>query len=485
MNPLPQCASCGVSLLPSRLMAPLIAGFLVVALRAGADPEFAPLFQDHAVIQCDKPIPIWGRAAPGEHVNVSFAGQTVGATAGADGRWIAVLAPLAANAAGGDLTVGGKTVLTAHDVVVGEVWLCSGQTNMEFTVDGAGPVYRVKDAAAEVALARYPLIRHFKVARQASATPAQFVPGEWSVCSPASVGRFTAVGYFFARELFLRLGVPIGIINSTWSGTPIEAWMSPVALGAFPGFANGHQAEGAGPRGEDPWVPSSLFNGMIHPLLPYSVRGVIWYQGESNVGHAKVYAAQFQALIAAWRSHFGEGDLPFFWAQLANFSPPKGEPPGQWSLLREAQSKALTLASTGQAITIDIGEAGNIQPGNKQEVGRRLALIAKAKVYSIPVDYSGPVFSRATAEGPAMRVQFRFAEEGLTASGKPLQSFEVAGADRAFHSASASIQGDTVLVRSAAVPQPVAVRYAWSDAPEANLYNGAGLPAAPFRSDDW
>ena len=451
---------------------------------AAPAPELAPLFQDRAVLQREKPVPVWGRAAPGEHVSVSFAGQTVGATAGSDGRWIAVLAPLAENAAGSDLTVSGKAAVTLHDVVVGEVWLCAGESNMEFAVDD-GPSYRVENAAAEVAAARFPLIRQFKVARQAAAAPMESVSGAWSACTPATVGRFTAVGYFFARELFTRLGTPVGIINSTWSGTPIEAWMSPVALAAFPGLPNGHPAAGTDPGGADPRTPGSLFNGMIQPLLPYAIRGAVSYQGESNVGRASLYAAQFPALITSWRAHFGGGDFPFLWVQLANFLPPaqgRGDP---WASLREAQSKALSLPSTGQAVAIDIGEPGSMCPRNKREVGRRLALIAKAMVYSIPVEHSGPVFSRAIPEGPAVRVEFQFAGEGLTASGKPLQSFEVAGADRVFHPAQAAIRGDTVVVRSPAVAQPVAVRYAWHNAPEANLYNGAGLPAAPFRSDDW
>ncbi len=473
-------------MLPFRLAALALAASPGLALPPAAAPELAPLFQDHAVLQREKPVPVWGRAAPGEHVSVSFAGQTVGATAGPEGRWIAVLAPLAENASGADLTVGGKTAsVTLHDIVVGEVWLCSGQSNMEFAVDDGSPAYRVDNAAAEVAAARYPLIRHFKVARQAAPVPMESAPGEWSPCSPQTVGRFTAVGYFFARDLFVRLGVPIGIVNSTWAGTPIEAWMSPAALASVPGSPGGRSFAGADPRGGDPSAPSSLFNGMIQPLLPYAIRGAVWYQGEGDAGRAPLYALQFPALINAWRSHFGEGDFPFLWVQLANFSP-KGEGPAdQWAYLREAQARALALPSTGQAVAIDIGDPANMHPRNKREVGRRLALIAKAEVYSIPVDYSGPVFSSATGEGPAIRVQFRFAADGLTASGRPLQSFEVAGADRVFHPASAAIRGDSVIVRSPAVAQPVAVRYAWRNAPDANLYNGAGLPAAPFRSDDW
>ena len=455
-----------------------------MAVPSGAAPELASLFQDHAVLQRDKPVPIWGRAAPGEHVTVSFAGQRIGATAGPDGRWVAVLAPLAASSLGADLTVAATAAVTVHDVIVGEVWLCSGEANMEFSVDSS-PAYRVENAASEVAAASQPLVRQFKVARQASAAPMESAGGDWKACTPDTVGQFSGVGYFFARELFARLGVPVGLVNATWSGTPIESWMSPAALAGFPGYSNGHQAVGATPGRMDPWVPSCLFNGMIHPLLPYALRGALWYQGESNVGRAAAYAAQFPALITSWRSHFGDADLPFLWVQLegsAARSSGSGEP---WASLREAQSRALSLPATGQAVAIDIGEGGIPDLRNKREVGRRLALIAKATVYSIPVDDSGPAFSRASQEGAALRVHFLFAGEGLTAGGKPLQSFEVAGADRVFHPASVVIQEDSVIVQSPVVRQPVAVRYAWRNAPEANLYNGAGLPAAPFRSDDW
>jgi sialate O-acetylesterase len=302
------------------------------------------------------------------------------------------------------------------------------------------------------------------------------------MCFPESVGSFTAVGYFFAKDLNERLNVPIGLINCTWAGTPIESWMSPDALAAA---ANGHALPGAASGNGDPLLPASLYNGMIHPLTGFPIAGVIWYQGEANVGHAAEYAVQFPALIKGWRAQFGEGDFPFLWVQLANYNPPGAPAGAQWAYLREAQSKALALPMTGQAITIDIGENGNIQPKNKQEVGRRLALIAKAQVYSVAVDDSGPVFDKAEVDGSSMKVHFLFAGEGLTASGKPLQSFELAGADKVFHPAGAVIRGDTIIVRSAQVLRPVAVRYGWRNAPDANLFNGAGLPAAPFRSDAW
>ena len=454
------------------------AGALAIPVLAA--PELDALFQDHAVLQCDKPVPVWGRAAPGEHVSVAFAGQTVGATAGPDGRWIVVLAPLPANPSGSELTVSGKGSVLVRDVVVGEVWLCSGEGGMEFPVDGGrGPVSRVSDAAAEVAGAHYPLIREFKVATQWSDRPAESVRGDWKACSPETVGQFSAVGYFFARDLHSRLGVPFGIINSARAGTPVVSWMSLLAL------VGRTAAPDVTPGPGGPSTPGSSFNGMIHPLLQYAIRGLIWYQGDSDAGQAAAYAVQFPELITAWRTHFGQADLPFFWVQLEGDDPPGEGLDDARAHLREAQSRALVLPGTGQAVAIDIGGAGKAQGRNMQEVGRRLSLIAKARVYSIPVDYSGPVFREITIDGPSVRVRFSSGGDGLTASGRPLQSFEVAGADRVFHPAAAVIQGDSVVVRSIAVGKPVAVRYAWRNASAANLYNGAGLPAAPFRSDDW
>jgi sialate O-acetylesterase len=432
---------------PFRVFLPLAA----LAVTAMAAPELAPLFQDHAILQRDVPVAIWGRAAPGEHLSVAYAGQKLGTTADASGRWIVVLAPLSASSSGADLVVAGTTTLTIHDLLVGEVWLCAGGSGMEYS-------------APDVARPMNPLIRGFKVARQEAGTPMETAGGDWKLSSAASAPEFSTVGYFFARDLFERLGVPIGIVDCSASEGSIEAWMSPAALAAV----NRPAPAGA----------SRLFNGMIHPLLPYAMRGIAWYQGEADVGHAADYAAQFPALVKAWRSHFGADDLPFLWVQLAgpNSTARSGE---AWAMFREAQSAALSLPLTGQAVAVDVGDSGRI------EIARRLALLAKAKAYSIPVDYSGPVYSDSAVEGPAIRVHFNFAGEGLTASGKPLQSFEIAGADRVFHPAAASIQGDTVVVRSPAVRQPVAVRYAWRAAAEGNLYNGAGLPAPPFRSDDW
>jgi sialate O-acetylesterase len=463
---------------------------LLAATALRADVALAPLFGDHAVLQQGMPAPVWGRAEPGEHVTVSFAGRQVGATAGADGRWTALLGPLPAAAEGADLVVAGpKSALTRHDVVVGEVWLCSGQSNMEFPVnDSHNGQFILQNAAAEVAAARDPLIRQFEVGRRPAPAPADEAEGSWAPCSPETVGKFTAVGYFFARELRRRLGVPVGIIDSTWGGTPLEAWTGARTLAGDPAFAVVAErwAQGSPVYLHRPsWEPGSLYNGMIAPLLPCALRGALWYQGESNANRAAEYHRLFAAMIGEWRESFGQAELPFYWVQLAAYVDPKQPQDVSWAYLREAQAQTLSLPGTGMAVAMDIGDAKTIHPHDKQEVGRRLALIAKAKAYGITGDYSGPLFESAEREGPALRVHFRYADNGLTSAEKPLQSFEVAGADRKFFPAAATIAGATVLVRAPEVPAPVAVRYAWRDYAEANLFNGAGLPAAPFRSDGW
>jgi sialate O-acetylesterase len=513
--------------MPRRLL--LFVALLPLAVRA--DVTLAPLFTDHAVLQQDKAVPVWGRAAPGEPVAVTFRDQTVRATAGKDGSWIVYLAPLKPGAPA-ELVVSGKNTLRLQDVVVGEVWVCSGQSNMEFTVGGPpGAVYRVDHADEEVAAAHYPLIRQFKVERAVAAQPADTAHGAWVVCSPDTVGQFTAVGYFFARDLAQKLGVPVGIINSTWGGTAIESWLSDTALKSDPAFAvvdgrwaraladapakkAGREAllatlakeeaaaKAAGPvqyaeflknkswlpplPGPDsPDTPRGLFNGMINPLLPGAIRGILWYQGEANVSRPGEYGRLLTALITHWRLHWGQGDLPFYWVQLPNYKDPGDASGVAWARLREAQAQALALPNTGMAVTIDLGDPDNIHPRNKQEVGWRLALIARHHVYDIPGDWTGPVFKTARREGATLRVIFDHASNGLLAHEKPLAGFVIAGADRRFHPAAARIDGGTVVVSAPEVPEPVAVRYAWADAPDANLFDGAGLPAAPFRSDDW
>jgi sialate O-acetylesterase len=511
--------------------------FLFLTGSLQADVVLAPLFRDHAVLQRDKAVPVWGRADPGEPVTVGFRQHSAVTITAADGGWIVLLPPLAAEEKGAELRVTGRNRVVVRDVIVGDVWLCSGQSNM------AWPVESSLNAAAEVAAANHPLIRQFKVDAATAENPQQTVGGSgWQAASPATAGKFSAVAYFFARELQPKIGVPIGLINSTWGGTPIESWLAPASLSGNPSFAvvasrweqrlaaypelklaydvelpRWEKAEAAalaaGPEAHRQFVlenvepqrpagptspqrPSSLYNAMIHPLLPFAVRGILWYQGESNAPRAREYAALFNTLIRDWRVAFGQGEIPFLWVQLANYRQPSprhtkwfGTDPAlhgaSWAYLREAQQRALVLPATGQAVTIDVGDPDDIHPRNKQEVGRRLALLAESVAYRRTVVSSGPVYVRAVREGPALRVHFSQIAGGLMATGGAVRSLEVAGADHVFQSAEGRIEGDTLIASTPAVAEPVAVRYAWANAPQANLGNADGLPAAPFRSDDW
>lgn len=447
----------------------LLLGVAAASPGRSAPPELAPLFRDHAVLQCDKPVPVWGRAKPGQHVRVAFGGQKAETVADKAGRWKLELAPLSATSQGSDLSVSAGETVTVHDVVVGEVWIAAGSSNMELSV--AESLAPARPSVPPEQATRLLLLRQFRVPHHATGAPAETTAGDWSPCSAQAVGGFSAVGYGFARELLNRLAVPFGIIQVTWSGAPLSSWRPGTSVGPAP----------AGDL--DPRIASAVYHGMVSPLVPYAVRGVLWYHGEEDVSRASDYASGFPAMIGEWRSAFGQGDLPFLWVQLAGFRPPSNTPPGQWAALRQAQSRALSLPATGQVVAIDQGEPVNPRPRGKAEVIRRLVLIAKNNVYAIPEDCSGPAFLSAQALGPSLRVRFLHAADGLTASGRPLQAFELAGPDGVFHKATAVIDEDSVVVRSPEVRQPTAVRYAWSDYPDANLFNGAGLPAAPFRSN--
>jgi sialate O-acetylesterase len=483
--------------------------------------SLAPLFGDQAVLQRDRPLPVWGGAAPGESVAVTLRGRTERTVADSDGRWMVRFRPFAASSEPADLVAVGETAaVTARGVLVGDVWLASGQSNMEWPVSG------VRQAAEEMSAANFPLIRHLKVERTVALAPSGIVPtGGWRTASPQSVGDFSAVGYFFAREIHRKLGVPLGIVNSTWGGTPVESWMSdaarrstslgeklearwrqamsewpPERVARYPSdMATWEQAEAKAKASgtpnplvwpqppatnDSPVLPGGLYNAMIAPLLPAALRGVLWYQGEANVERPGEYAELFAAMINSWRQAWAQADLPFYFVQLANYRDTNATMGPSWPLLREAQAQALALPATGMAVTIDIGQAEDIHPTNKQDVGRRLALIAEAGTYGQPVDCSGPVFAGATPEGSALRVRFKHTGSHLVAQGQQVQSLELAGADRIFHAATGAIEGATLLVSSPAVPNPLTVRYAWTDAPTANLYNPAGLPAAPFRVDN-
>jgi sialate O-acetylesterase len=506
--------------LPLRLaLLPLLLALLPAGAALRADVAPAALFCDGAVLQRGVPVPVWGRATPGEKITVAFAGRTLATAAGADGKWRVVLPAMPGSGEPRDLLVSGNNRLVIKNVVVGEVWLAAGQSNMEH------PLRRTYSGEFETAAALRPAVRHFKVGRKVSHVPLEEAGGQWVEATAAGAGDFTAVGYHFAGALWRALGVPVGIIDSSWGGTRIEAWMDRAASGAANGAEFGliykrwnetlknhpaararHEAARAawekerdtaaangapfsrrppaappGPGHQD--TPSGLYNAMIHPLTPGAIKGVIWYQGESNAGRADEYRALFPALIRGWRGAFAQGDFPFYWAQLANYKH-NGPDKTDYAFLREAQAAALVLPRTGQAVTIDIGDVNDIHPRDKRETGERLARLALARDYGFAgITDRGPEFLRAGRERDGLRVFFAPAKSPLASPRGVLPAgFELAGADGAWHPATARIEGRTVLVTAPAAPSPVAVRYAWKNAPEAGLFNEAGLPAAPFRA---
>jgi sialate O-acetylesterase len=628
-----------------------------------ADPVLPGLFSDHLVLQRGREVPVWGWADPGEKITVTMAGVSRDTIARKDGRWKITLPAMKA---GGPflITVQGRKAVFLKDVLVGEVWVLSGQSNMAFALHGA------EDAATEIPAANHPEIRLFTVPEKDALEAQQNVAAGWKICSPATAEPFSAVAYFFGRELFKKLGVPIGLIHSSWPGTGAEDWASEASLRAEPelkslldhwesadarskqlargpadfeiefddfelikdgqepggsaatsfsnfddgaartsfgsdwtynwqGAANaafdlaqpgrggsGFAARVSGkldageesrlqaaysPDGlpvdlsayagirfyyrgkgtfrirslqptiydwddygtgaiaagsewqpitiwfkdlkQDGWgimmpftqqslsgftievlraqesverPPSGLYQGMIAPLIPYAIRGAVWYQGEGNADRAYQYRKLLPALIKGWRDSWGEGDFPFLIVQLPNFGERKTEPGGnEWAELREAQLMALRLPNTGLAVTIELGEAGNVHPHKKAEVGRRLAVWALGTTYAQPNVPSGPLYESMKIEGEQIRLRFRNVGGGLEVHGTQLQGFAVAGADRVFHWADARIDGETIVVSSSLVAAPVAVRYGWAGNPECNLFNHDGLPASPFRSDDW
>jgi len=628
-------------------------------------PFLHPLFSDHAVLQRGVKVPVWGWASPGTKVTVTFGGQTKTAVAQPDGKWMVYLNSMPANTQPGTLTVTSSTgnqTVTLRDVLVGDVWLCSGQSNMEMGI-------AVCNATNDIAQANFPLVRLLTVPHLITTSPVQAVECRWLPCSPATVlqgswGGFSAAGFFFGRELYQHLNIPIGLIHSSWGGTIAEAWTSAEALqplGDFderlqkvaatrnakkrdfdaeyeqwcrtndPGttqnwaapevdangwksvkmpqpfeqaglpdfdgivwfrhtfdlpsrwtgqalklglgpiddidttFLNGAKvgqmnrydlnrvysvpsellkpgrnvislrvldtggaggftgsadqmflkpSAGAEPSslslaGEwqmrdsapltklsapptpadaaNPNVVTVLYNGMIAPLLPFAIKGAIWYQGESNADRAYQYRRLLPTMIGDWRHRFGVGDFPFYIVQLAAFQATQPAPrQNDWAELREAQAMtAKSVPNSGLAVAIDIGEANDIHPKNKAEVGRRLALCALAQTYGQKIEFSGPWYKSSKAEGKTIRLSFDHVDGGLVAKDGQLRGFAIAGEDRKFVWAQASIDGKQVVVSAPEVEKPVAVRYAWDINPVCNLYNQAGLPAVPFRTDDW
>jgi sialate O-acetylesterase len=445
---------------------------------AAAAVKLPALFNNNMVLQRGQPVPVWGWADKREEIKVTLgaAVQERVTHAGDDGRWKVVLDKLDV---GKPLTLAVKgssgDTITLRNILVGEVWVCSGQSNMEM---GIGACNHAKE---EIAAAQYPEMRLFHVARTKTTEPATDVQGQWAICAPENICKpgwagFSAAAYYFGRQLHKELGVPVGLIQTSWGGTPAEFWTSRKALAATPSLKS------LASHGDS----STLYNGMIAPLTPYAIRGAIWYQGESNVSRAYQYRTLFPAMIADWRAAWGQGDFPFGFVQIAPFRY-AGQNPANCAELWEAQ--LLTLKSTphaGMAVTMDIGDVKDIHPKNKKDVGRRLALWALAKVYGREIVYSGPIYRSMAVEGDKIRLQFDHIGGGLIASGgKPPAEFTIAGADQKFVPAVAAIDGDTIVVHSDQVAQPVAVRYAWRDDAAANLANKEGLPAMPFRTDQW
>jgi sialate O-acetylesterase len=467
-------------------------------------------FSDHMVFQRGQKIRVWGMAEPGTTITVSLNGKTAKGKTNAKGRWQVSL-PAMKEGGPYELEVkAGDEKIVLKDVYIGEVWIASGQSNMWW------PVSESMNAEEEIKQANYPQIRLLQVPLKTSTELQWDVECKWQVCSPETVKDFSAVAYFFARELYKNLNVPIGMIHSSVGGTPAEAWTSYKTLKSNPMFKplleiwkkydqevkkwqrDVEKAKKEGkpepphpqaPFGLDPqwaecWRPSALYNAMIAPFTPYPIRGAIWYQGESNVGRAEEYSVLFPAMIEDWRKAWGIGEFPFLFVQLANFMERKPEPSeSAWAELREAQMAALRLPNTAMAVAIDIGEANDIHPKNKQDVGKRLALAALAKAYGFKIEYSGPLFERMEIEGNKARIFFTHTGSGLVCKGDKLLGFAIAGEDKKFVWADAKIEGKTVVVWSDKVQKPVAVRYAWADNPECNLYNKEGLPAVPFRTD--
>ncbi len=500
-----------VSLLPWSLRSialGALALFLNGAPNCNADVKLPNVFSDHMVLQQGQENKIWGTAKAGEKVTISIADKSMDTMADDNGNWSAKLPSLPV---GGPhkLRVAGSSVVELSDVLVGEVWICSGQSNMQWTVSASN------NADMEKLSANYPNIRMINFL-QVGTQEAVWTHDDrnWMVCSPSTVSSFSAVGYFFARQIHQSTNVPIGMINNAWGGSACEAWVNRDVLKAKPryegllarwiGMEDKFAALGAKQdrnEGENKEFsnlqgqmrgnsrPGNIYNGVLKSHLGYGIKGAIWYQGETNAGRAYQYRDLFPEMITNWRNEWGQGDFPFYWVQLADYQAERSEPgDSDWSELREAQTMSMDkLANSGQAVIIDIGEGKDIHPKNKIDVGMRLARWALAKQYSIPIDYQSPRYESMEKAGSSILV--KFAHRGK--SWRPFDvkepiGFTIAGADMKFYKADAKILEDgRVQVSSASVDDPVSVRYAWAQNPICNMFADNGLPLTPFRTDDW
>jgi sialate O-acetylesterase len=501
------------------------------AAEASAQVKPSALFSDHMVLQSDMPVPIWGTAEPAEKITIKFIGQTKSATADASGKWMVRLTKLKPGGPFEMMIAGNKpggAPIVVKDVLVGEVWLGSGQSNMDFTVATTPRHYfaGVKNEADEIAAANYPSIRMFTGAWKNSYDPQTEISGAWLIVSPENVKEMSAIGYLFARDMQKELKVPFGIITEAFGASTAEAWTSREALAADPKLKPlidtfdakvaayqtnppdmtaamkawqeaATKAQAAGqrqprrPSNGDPigdqHNPTVMYNGMIAPVI----KGVLWYQAEAINGGAtgyKLYPLLQSTLIKDWRQRWGEGNFPFYICQLAPLKPWPNRPDTWYNNpdVREAQATVLSLPNTGMAVTIDIGDPVNIHPKDKQDVADRLTRIALANTYGRNIEFSGPMYDSMKVEGDAIRINLTHVDAGLVAKGGELKTFTIAGKDGKFVPATARIDHNTLVVSSPDVAEPAAVRYAWDNYPEGcNLYNGDGLPAPPFRTDKW
>jgi len=482
------------------------------------------LFGDNAVLQQGRRVPVWGTASEGEKVTVAFGGQKVEVVA-KDGKWMAWLEPMRASSTPQTMTISGSNSLTMTNILVGEVWLCGGQSNMERKfpqlVSNDPSQLPPVNLEQETAAADHPEIRHITIPQITSSNPLSTISTNWVICSPQTVTNFTAVGYFFARDLQKEIKVPIGLINSSWGGSIAAAWSRHASMETNPAltpilsdyakdvasyserlakyqadesriqsrYTNAvAEAKAKGQRPPNPPhppgdpvknvnSPSYMFNAMINPLIPYAIRGVIWYQGETDRLKADQYQKTFPALISDWRNLWGEGDFPFLYVQIA---PCKMIGPE----IREAQLLTLKrTTNTAMTVITDWGHPNNMHPIHKEPVGHRLSLAARALAYGQSIEFSGPIYKEAMINGNSITIRFDHAGHELVAKGSPLKGFLIAGADKVFVPAQAEIRGETVVVSSPQVTNPVAVRYGWDSVPDVNLFNDAGLPASPFRTD--
>lgn len=516
----------------SLAIAALSSGFLTAAVKPN------PLFTDGAVLQRGQTVPVWGTANDGEKVTVELGKQKLSTTA-KDGVWRVNLKPLTA---GGPftMTITGENTVTVNNLLVGEVWVCSGQSNMEW------PFSRTAEVKEETPKATFPKIRMFTVKKRISIQPQTEAEGSWVECSPETVGRFSAVGYFFARDVYQKIKIPVGMIHTSWGGTPAQAWTSiegfgtdpelkeyadgakqnldnyPAAVAAFPAKMEEFNAakktweetvakpasealkawneavakakqDGqplppkpaplgkpptppAGPEGTQNH-PTTLYNGMLAPIIPYAIKGAIWYQGESNAGKARQYRSLFPAMIADWRATWKQGDFPFLFVQIAPHN-------GMGPEIREAQLMTLSKSkNTAMAVITDAGNATDIHPTRKEPVGQRLALAARALAYKEKIEYSGPLYQAMKTKGDKIAISFTHVGSGLVAKDGDLKGFTIAGVDGKFVPAKAEIKGSNVVVSAEGVTEPKAVRYGWANVPDVNLFNKEGIPASPFRTD--